>query len=250
MSIENIADGEALARFQNDVADKTVADDDVHVILEQIVALDVADEIQIQFFAELEGFEREFVALGILRADAQDADARIFLPQNFARINAAHHGELREVQRLAFDVRAGVEQDKFAALARNDGGDAAAIHAGNAPDLERGRRENAAGVAEGNQGVGLASRTSSAARAMEESFFLRSALTGLSSISTTSLAWMTAHAMVAKTAFRQRGVDVRLVADEIKGGDFFVGLQRQLGARDHDPATVVAAHDIHCDSHR
>jgi hypothetical protein len=51
------------------------------MILEQVVALDVADEIQIQFFAELEGFERQFVALGILGADAQDADARIFAPK-------------------------------------------------------------------------------------------------------------------------------------------------------------------------
>ena len=130
MSIENIADGEALARFQNDVADEAVANHHVHVVLEQIVSLDVADEIQIQFLAELEGFERQFVALGILRADAQNADARIFAPQNFARINAAHHGELREVKRLAFDVRAGVEQDKFVSLAGNDRGDAAAIHAG------------------------------------------------------------------------------------------------------------------------
>jgi hypothetical protein len=41
----------------------------------------------------------------------------------------------------------------------------------------------------------------------------------------------------------------RLVADEIKRGDFFVGLKRQLCACNDDPATVVAAHDIHCDSH-
>jgi hypothetical protein len=37
--------------------------------------------------------------------------------------------------------------------------------------------------------------------------------------------------MVAKTARRQRGVDFGLVADEVEGGDFFVGLKRQLGAR-------------------
>ena len=125
------------------------------------------------------------------RADAQNAHARISAPQNFAGIDAAHHRELREVKRLAFDVRAGVEQDKFISLPGNDRGNAAAIHAGNAADLERGRREDAAGVAERNQGVGLAFVTSSAARAMELSRFLRSALAGLSSISTTSLAWTT-----------------------------------------------------------
>ena len=45
-------------------------------------------------------------------------------------------------------------------------------------------------------------------------------------------------------------MDGGLVADEIKAGDFFVGFQRQLRARDDDSAAVVAAHDIHCDSHR
>ena len=102
------------------------------MILEQIMSLDVADEIQIQFLAEFEGFQRQFVALGILGADAQDADARIFAFQNFAGIDAAHHGELREVQRLAFDVRAGIQQHKLVALPGNDGGDAAAVHAGDA----------------------------------------------------------------------------------------------------------------------
>src|SRR5665647_60066 len=126
------------------------------MVFEKVVTFDVADEIQVEFFAKLEGFEREFVALGIFRADAQNADARVFPFQNFARIDIAHHGKLREMDRLALDVRAGIEQHKFIALTRNYGGDAAAIHAGNAADLERRRRKNAAGVAEGNQRVRLA----------------------------------------------------------------------------------------------
>ena len=56
-------------------------------------------------------------------------------------------------------------------------------------------------------------------------------------------------AMVAKTTRRQRGVDCGLIADEKKRGDFFIGLKRELRARNHDSATMVAAHDIHCDSH-
>ena len=61
---------------------------------------------------------------------------------------------------------------------------------------------------------------------------------------------MTLDAMVAKAAFRQRGVDVGLVADQVNGGDFFVVFQRLLGAGNDNAATVVAAHDIHCDSHK
>jgi hypothetical protein len=29
-----------------------------------------------------------------------------------------------------------------------------------------------------------------------------------------------------------------------------IGLKRELRARDDNPATVVATHDIHCNSHR
>ena len=84
---------------------------------------------------------------------------------------------------------------------------------------------------------------------MEESFFLRSAMAGLSSIFTTSLAWMTRTRWSRKPRSRQGGVDFGLVADEVKGGDFVVAFQRPFGAGDDDPATVVATHDIHCDSH-
>ena len=59
-----------------------------------------------------------------------------------------------------------------------------------------------------------------------------------------------ADAMVAKTARRQGGMNCSLITDEIKGGDFFIGLERELGTCDDHSATVVAAHDIHCDSHR
>ena len=44
-------------------------------------------------------------------------------------------------------------------------------------------------------------------------------------------------------------MDGGLVTDQIQGGDVFIGLERQLGARNHNPATVVAAHDIDCNSH-
>ena len=45
-------------------------------------------------------------------------------------------------------------------------------------------------------------------------------------------------------------MDVSLVADKVEGGNFVVAFQRPFGTGDDDPATVVAAHDIHCYSHR
>ena len=57
-------------------------------------------------------------------------------------------------------------------------------------------------------------------------------------------------AMVAKAARRQGGVDFSLVADEKNARRCPVRLQGAFDAFDDDPATVVAAHDIHCDSHK
>ena len=154
------------------------------------------------------------------------------------------------MKRLAFDVRAGIQQHKFISLTGNDRGDAAAVHAGNAPDLERGGRKDAAGVAERNQGVGLAFadqfRGAGDGRIL---FFAKR--DGRFVVHFHDFAGVDdAHAMVAKAACRQGGVDFGLVADQVKGGDFLVVFQRPLDAGDDDTATVVAAHDIHCDSHR
>jgi hypothetical protein len=44
-------------------------------------------------------------------------------------------------------------------------------------------------------------------------------------------------------------VDGGLVAHQVEGGDFFVAVKRPLGALDDDTAAVVAAHDIHRNSH-
>jgi len=162
----------------------------------------------------------------------------------------ASSNKLGEVQRFAFDVRAGIEQDKFIFLPRNDRGDAAAIHAGNAPNLERGRRENAAGVAEGNDRVRLAIPDEFGGEGDGGILFFAERA-GRLVVHLDDFAGVDhAHPMVAEAALGQGGMDVCLVADKVKSGDFLAGLQRQLGPRDHDAAPVVAAHDIHCDSHR
>ena len=57
---------QALAGLQNDVADEAIADHDIDAIVEQIVAFDVADEIQIELLAEFDGFARQLVAFGFL----------------------------------------------------------------------------------------------------------------------------------------------------------------------------------------
>ena len=45
-------------------------------------------------------------------------------------------------------------------------------------------------------------------------------------------------------------MDFGLVADEVEGVMARIGFECPFGAFDDDPATVVATHDIHCDSHK
>jgi hypothetical protein len=59
---------------------------------------------------------------------------------------------------------------------------------------------------------------------------------------------LNAQIMTARRA--KRGLDLRLIANEKKRGDFLVGLQRAPDALDDDRAPVVTAHDIHRYSHR
>jgi hypothetical protein len=54
--------------------------------------------------------------------------------------------------------------------------------------------------------------------------------------------------MTARRA--KRGLDLRLIANEKKRGDFLVGLQREPDALDDDRTPVVTAHDIYRYSHR
>jgi len=48
----------------------------------------------------------------------------------------------------------------------------------------------------------------------------------------------------------EASLDLGLLADEVKFGDVWVGLQGQLDSIDDDAGSVVATHDIHDDSHK
>ena len=74
---------------------------------EQIVAFHVSDEVQVQGPAKLERLKRQFIALGLFRANAQNADPWILVAKDFAGVNAAHHGVMRQVQGFALDISAG-----------------------------------------------------------------------------------------------------------------------------------------------
>ena len=154
------------------------------------------------------------------------------------------------MQGFAFDVRAGVEQHKFIFLPWNDRGNAAAIHAGDAAQLESGRRKNAAGVAEGNDRIGLAVMDKFGAAANGTVAFFAKRGDGFVVHRHDFAGMNDLNAQIVTTGRDQRGLDFRLITNQKECGDFCVGLQRTPDALDDDRTPVVTSHDIYRYSHR
>jgi hypothetical protein len=57
------------------------------------------------------------------------------------------------------------------------------------------------------------------------------------------------YAVVAKSALWQSAVNLASVADQVEGSDPLFGLESPFDALDDHSTSVVATHDIHCNSH-
>ena len=82
--------GHALAGLEDDIADKAITNHHIHPALEEVVAFDIADEINVEMLAELECLKGQFVAFAFFGAVAEDSDAGIFVSKNLARVDATH----------------------------------------------------------------------------------------------------------------------------------------------------------------
>src|SRR6185312_75345 len=129
--LENAADGvaEAFGSFENNVAGETVSHDDIHGVIEQIKSFDVTDEIQIELAAQFRRSASKVGALGLFGTVAQNANARFGNAQECLRIDVAHDGELRQMQRLANVVGARIEQHEILCARRHARGDGGAFDA-------------------------------------------------------------------------------------------------------------------------
>ena len=132
---------------------------------------------------------------------------------------------------------------------RDNRRDAAAVHPGNAAEFEGGGGENAAGVAERDDGVGLAVVDQFHRADNRAVLFAADGGGGLVLHGQHFAGVDDPDAVVAEAAAGQGGVDFGFVADEEQGGNALVGLDGPQGAFNDHPAAVVAAHDIHCNSH-
>ena len=149
---------ERLPALEHDVANETVADDDVDVFGKDMEALDrpgVIDEVA-DAAEHVVGLGDEGVALALFRADGHQADAGGFDAEHDAAIMAAENGVVDEV--LGFRVRVGarVDEDEVPSLARTDRGEGGAGDAFHHAEAESAAGHQRAGVAAADDNAGLA----------------------------------------------------------------------------------------------
>ena len=103
-------------RLQHHVADETVANNNVSRALEDIVALDIAVEVQMparrRKAQQFTGLLDDLVPLDRLFADVEQPHRRVFLAVHGRRQRAAHHGKLKQVFGAAVDVGPQVEHGR------------------------------------------------------------------------------------------------------------------------------------------
>src|SRR5260370_2430848 len=97
---------QALAHLQGDVADEPVTYYDVRVPRIDIPSLHISDEINWEGLQKRCYRAGQLVALVLLFADGQKADARFGLVENDSRIDLAHDDDLREHFGAAVDIGA------------------------------------------------------------------------------------------------------------------------------------------------
>jgi hypothetical protein len=243
------ADRQTLAGLKHDVANEAIANDDIDAILKKVVTLDIADKIEVELLAKLVGFQRQFVALAGLGSDAEYAHTRVLNVKDLPAIGAAHDGELSEVNWAAFDVGAGIQQDKCTLRSGDQRGDGTTIHARNSAEFERRRSKNATRIAHGDYGIGF-----------PFSDLFNGADDGTVALSADGSGWLLfhaedlgrmddLHAVIAKATLRQGSMDLFPVSDQEHFRDPPVCLESPFGAFDDNSTAVVATHDIHCNTH-
>ena len=147
--------GQTFAGLQRDVADKSVANDDVDRALEDVVAFDVAVEVEVAQLAgrtqQLAGFLDDFTALDGFFADIEQAHAGVVVVIQNRCQRRAHHRELKQVLCRAIHVGTQVEHGGGTALGvGHAGGDGRALDAVEGLEQITGDRHQRTGVSGGN----------------------------------------------------------------------------------------------------
>lgn len=127
---------DGFAGLEDDVAGEAIGDDHFDGILEKVVAFNVATESETARLEQLECFACEVVPLFVLRTDRHEADARILVAQDVARIDAAHDRVLQHLLRRGVGVCAGVDEDEKIRLGGHGRRDSRTLDPGERAELD------------------------------------------------------------------------------------------------------------------
>ena len=112
LALQPLADGmrHAFAGLEDHVAGEAVANHHVHLALEQVMPLHVADEAHRGLFEQLERLLAQQVALGLFGPDAHQAHLGLGPADHLAGIGRAHDGKLHQDLRRAVGRGPAIDQ--------------------------------------------------------------------------------------------------------------------------------------------
>src|SRR5262245_9148185 len=134
------------ARFQDNVANESVAHDNFNRIFKEMAAFYVANEVKRTWSQHLEYFLGQFGAFNILVAERDQANGRIRVMQNMPGINGAHERILKKMFWARIDIRACVYQNENVRLSRKYRRNTRSIDSWQCPKLNRARGNGCACV--------------------------------------------------------------------------------------------------------
>src|SRR6266513_4423273 len=141
------------ARFQDNIANESVAHDNFNRLFKETTAFYVANEVKRTWSQHLEYFLGQFGALHILVAERDQANGRILVMQNMPGINRAHERILKKMFWARIDIRASVDQNENIRLGRKHGRNTRSIDSWQCPKLNRARGNGCARMSGADHGV-------------------------------------------------------------------------------------------------
>src|SRR5207253_9514934 len=143
------------ARFQDNVANESVAYDNFNRIFKEMTAFNVANEVKRTWPQHLKYFLRQFGALNILVAERDQANGWILVMQNMPRIDRAHERVLKKMFWARIDVRACVDQNEDIRFRRKHRRDTRSIDSWQSAKLNCTRGDGCARVSRAHYGIGV-----------------------------------------------------------------------------------------------
>src|SRR5262249_41451855 len=144
------------ARFQDHIANKSVAYDNFNWIFKEMTPFYVTDEVKRTWFQHLEHFLGQFGALHVLVAKRDQPNSRILIMEDGTRVDGAHERIRKKMFGAGTDVRACINKNEDIRFGRKQGRDARSIDSWQRAKLNRARGDRRARVTCAYDRIGFA----------------------------------------------------------------------------------------------